>query len=142
MRQELVRFEVNGRNYAVRTMAPDRAIGFGMKLAGIIAPVFSAVAFDNAGGFIETLAGVDDVRMTGIIEEARKCLIGIGDDGKDMMMSNPAIFNIWFTEHPEDLFEVSMKSVWFVCRDFFPPALITAVEKVRSKLSAAKQAIS
>lgn len=140
MRQELIKFEVNGRKYAVRTLSPDKAVSYGLKLSSILAPVFSSVVMDSCASFAECFGMIDDERIFRITEEARQCLFAVGTDGRDVRMSNPAEFNQWFSEYPEDLYEVTAKSVWMVAQDFFPPALRTAFEGIKSRASAAASA--
>lgn len=138
MRQEVVRFEVNGRRYAVRTLSPDRAVPFGMKVGMIAAPLITGVAMDDYASIVDVLSDVDPDKLTAIVEEARQNLIGVTEEGTDMMLGNPVNFNRWFSEHPEDLYQASLLSVWHVCADFFPPALLTSAKEAGSRIRAAR----
>jgi len=142
-REQLIDFHVNGRMYKLYRMPPVEACTFGMELAGALLPSVSAVISNgnaSVASIIESLgkSGLDIATLNKAIVKARPFLTF--EDGS--RGDNAAMFNKWFTEHPEDLYSVSLLSVWHSVADFMPPLLRTVVESYRSSVAKASQSTS
>jgi hypothetical protein len=133
MKQDINRFDIGDHHYAVRTLSPDKAIPFGLKISQIVAPLVASLALPDSDSIVKVLGEVSPEKIVPVLEETRKYMIVTGDDGKDILFSNPARFNAWFSEYPEELFPAQLRAAWELAKDFFPRTLLTALKEAQSK---------
>jgi hypothetical protein len=140
-REPIKRFDVNGRQYAIRAMPADQAFRFGLKAGAVIATILPAAATiagqQGAGSFVAALSGaaIDDAKLAALCEEARPYLV-LPDNSE---ASNAASFDAWFSQHPEDLFQASLLAAWKLVQDFLPPSLSTIAAGINFNSAAASK---
>lgn len=118
---ELKSFIVNDREYKYRDLSPMEALTFGTKVVQLLSPFL--VQGRNIGQAITSLGNNEEI--SNILKEGlSRCY-----NNKSESLENEAIFNKWFQEYPQDLFECGVKAVWCLVNPFLPSMLnIRSVE--------------
>ncbi len=123
MSYELNSFEVNGHTYKYRSLNPMDALDFGSRVAKLLAPALSDGS--NLSNALANMSKAVDVKdMKNLIKEA----LGYCYTPKSEALDNEAVFNAWFTECPEDLFEAGIKAVYNLVIPFLPKTLLTTID--------------
>lgn len=120
MKNELNKFTVNDHVYKYRALNPMDALDYGSRVAKIVAPAL-------AGGADLSKAlssGLDGKEVSALIKEA----LGYCYTPESEALDNEAVFNAWFTQHPDELFEAGIKAVYNLVTPFLPKALLTIVD--------------
>lgn len=112
---ELKSFTVNDREYKYRDLSPMEALTFGTRVVQLLSPFL--VQGKNVGQAITALGNNEDI--SNILREGlNRCY-----NNKSESLENEAIFNKWFQEYPQDLFECGVKAVWSLVHPFLPSML-------------------
>jgi hypothetical protein len=122
-------FTVNDSDYAVESLTPNVAHRFGLKVAAVAAPIMplliQAASSQSSPGaaFIRAVMGadLDADKIESLCEEARRYLI-LPDNTP---AKQAGAFDAWFTDHPRDMYQVSLTAVWKLVEDFFPSFQLT-----------------
>lgn len=117
MKNELNNFTVNDHVYKYRALNPMDALDYGSRVARIVAPAL-------AGGADLSKALSSGVEVSALIKEA----LGYCYTPESEALDNEAVFNAWFTQHPDELFEAGIKAVYNLVTPFLPKALLTVVD--------------
>ncbi len=117
MKQELMNFTVNGREYKYHTLSPMEALSFGTKVVQLLSPFL--LQGQNVGQAITSLGANEDLPK--ILKDA----LGRCYNNKNESLDNEAVFNKWFNEYPEDLFEAGVRATWGLVQPFLPSMLAT-----------------
>lgn len=108
------KIEINGRIYTADPLAPLEALDWGPRLA------------KELGGVLlkQDLAGLNTPAVTALMKEAiARCWTP-----ENQKLSEPAVFNAWFSRHPEDLLVLGARAAVEVGRDFLPSQLATRLD--------------
>jgi hypothetical protein len=123
MNTELKTFTVNDREYKYRDLTPMEALSFGTKVVQLIAPFL--MQGQNVGQAITSLGANEELPK--ILKEA----LGRCYNNKSESLENEAVFNKWFQEYPQDLFEAGVKATWGLVQPFLPSIVNTMnLEKI------------
>ena len=120
---EFKTLSVNGSDYKVMSLSPDKAMDLMTEASITFAPVLSAIKFaddDAVENFLWQIAGnigkLDADRIKRLFNEIRQYVVL--PDGR--YMNSPVAFQEWFSVHKQDLFIVQVKSIGVLLKDFFP----------------------
>ena len=134
MRGELGKFELeDGTVFKYRDLTPMEAIPFGVRVATLLAPVIGSGVLDPQA-ILGHLSKIDTKEANTLLRDAlAQCYT---PDSKGL--NNEAVFNDYFGERPEHLFEAGVKAVWSLANPFLPQMLRTESDGKQST-SAVKQ---
>lgn len=119
----LGKFVVNGSTYSYNKLPPIDAIRFGTQCVKILGPVLSGRLLQVGGNPSElldalgpALANLDSEALEGLLKTAYSYVYTPHNEN----LGDPAIFNTWFVNHPEDLYHVGLLAIYNLAKDFFP----------------------
>lgn len=131
---ELKSFSVNNKKFMYQPLSPLEALPFCMRVGKAAMPVMGALAsFDGAtiGSLLKNISvldALDPEAMSKLSMEAlKRC---ITPDGKEL--SNEAVFNLYFSEHPDELLQAGVTAMIMLSKDFFPKELLTQDSETNS----------
>lgn len=129
-------FKVGKSVYSVEVLSPMEAIDFGFRVAAIAAPLMTfgatteALHVKNGEGTValtqELVKALGAMNPKDVAELAREGLSHCFTPNNEPL-SNPATFNSWFQEHPDELYVAGIQAVVSLVKDFFPQGLFTNV---------------
>jgi hypothetical protein len=122
-------FYISSRRYSLDIMPPDDALGFGLRVARLIAPMAGGLQGlnlqeenreDKIFGIISSIAtGFDAEKAEVLCKEALNYVITPTNE----YLREPAVRMKWFAEHPEDIMAVPIRAVVELAKDFLLPML-------------------
>lgn len=128
---ELQSFTVgDGSTYKFRALSPFDALDFGTRVAKLLAPAISeGASIGEALGRISST--VSSKELSDLLKEA----LGYCYTPQSEALDNEAVFNAWFSEHPDELFEAGIKAVYNLVLPFLPKAMTTLTDGTKSRKS-------
>ena len=108
----------SGTSYKYRDLTPMEAIPFCTKVAKLLGPFMSnGVTVGDAIG--KAIASVDSEELTKIMRFA----LGRCYNEKSESLENEAVFNKWFSNHPDELLEAGGRAIYNLAIPFIPSSL-------------------
>lgn len=138
------KIQVGDNRYSIEALAPMDALTFGIKVSKLLGSTAEGVIAitQNKGSLGEAIknmvAGLDAKQA----EELIKTALGQCWTHKNQPLRDEAVFNIWFMEHPHDLFELAGRAVYMLAKPYFPKALTTYATSFEGKAAAAMSSMS
>lgn len=118
------RLTIEDREYGLHKMPPKKAVSFGFKVLGALAPALGGAvgSLDSMKDqqkigevILAALAQVDPEKLEQLAETALAHEVYAGDQ----KLSNPSVFNKHFQDYPGDYFPVAIWAIWENAKDFF-----------------------
>lgn len=134
-------FSIDGMTYRLKTMNPRDAIQFGARVIKAFGPTLAALAAESGNstekmmsGLASAVSSLDNTLAAEVFSEALSYCI----TPQNQELSDEAVFNQWFIDHPDHLFQVAGLAIFHLSKDFFPktPATkLTSFQTLRAKAS-------
>ena len=126
---------LNGKEYAVERLSitatllfvPEVLEAIGPSIGGILDAFNDGVSKDEV--FKNLFSGVQSAKLSAIMRKSlNQCITP-----ENTYLKDANIFEKWFMEHPEDLFQLAGLATWELVHRFLPQALATKASGFLSK---------
>lgn len=139
----LAKIQVGDNHYAIDPLPPMDALEFGPKAAKVLSPTMSGIMeitnnADNSslGKSINVMfANIDPKETAALMREA----VGQCWTPKNQSLKDETVFNIWFMEHPNDLYELGLRAIYILAKPYFPKALATMATSLEGRAATMAQ---
>lgn len=118
---------VNGREYAVDRLPIVKTLAFVPEVLEAIGPSLGGVldAFKEGKASEDVMQGIfggfQSAKVTAVMQKSlAQCVTP-----ENTYLNNAMVFERWFAEYPEDLFQLAAVATWELVKDFLPRQLAT-----------------
>ena len=151
---------LGGNRYAVELLNPIDAISWGNRALALFGPslgkIVGSIDFDKIQSIDLITMGLAEVagKLQGLVSMAFASCGELKSDAVTALMteaiqrcytpqnealSDMAVFNRWFREHPGDLYPLGVMALVHLVKDFFPSRLVTAASEFQARTKAAQE---
>ncbi len=129
---------IEGRDYTLELLPPMQGASFGLRISSLLGGILGGILGDQSSEeglskflkenkdnenayerilylFLKYASSFDPKEIEIILKEAMNSNVNC-PNGK---LSDPAIFDIWFAQHPGDLYPVGIWAAWEQAKPFF-----------------------